>query len=349
MGNTEVIKSTTARGRGKPYIAKPPFWRVDSPGDRETGRLPILTAVGTTLPEAWMMAMFALDGTGLSIPTSFDKESDPESLDGSVRITVQNPLQEPRLHKLAWPGFIQELEHYVREVVDGVHDHWIGQEIDTKLWEYSYHERLVLFKWRELVYNQYEGLVAQLIEEGKRGRLYRRRFQITTWIPEKDQRIGDPPCLQRIWLRFVPVQDGAWVMNVETDWRSRDGFKASFMNMYAIIEMCRILAARLSEEIGVEIRFGLYVDSSNSLHVYGADIMDEEAGNFHAVMARCDEQDLSELVWNASDFHDDFIAARHLLHAQLISERVHGIGKGVVCDWLEKAVPTLPYPPEWDN
>ena len=51
-------------------------------------------------------------------------------------------------------------------------------------------------------------------------------------------------------------------------------YKAWFMNVYALTDLQRISAARISENIGQNVSFGRYVDISDSLHLYGAYLED---------------------------------------------------------------------------
>ena len=57
---------------------------------------------------------------------------------------------------------------------------------------------------------------------------------------------------------------------MNTHWRSRDLYKAWFMNVYAITDLQRIIAEQISEKIGQPITTGRYVDISDSLHIYGS-------------------------------------------------------------------------------
>jgi thymidylate synthase len=96
-----------------------------------------------------------------------------------------------------------------------------------------------------------------------------RRSQAITWMPTCDPKTDDPPCLQRIWCRLVQDDDG-YVLNMNTHWRSRDLYKAWFMNAYALTDLQRKMADKISKKMGVAVRVGRYVDISDSLHIYGS-------------------------------------------------------------------------------
>jgi thymidylate synthase len=57
---------------------------------------------------------------------------------------------------------------------------------------------------------------------------------------------------------------------MNTHWRSRDLYKAWFMNVYALTDLQRSIAQAVSEKIGQEVFVGRYVDISDSLHIYGS-------------------------------------------------------------------------------
>lgn len=59
-------------------------------------------------------------------------------------------------------------------------------------------------------------------------------------------------------------------LNMNTHWRSRDLYKAWFMNAYAFTELQKLIAKRISEKIDQEVAVGRYVDMSDSLHIYGS-------------------------------------------------------------------------------
>jgi thymidylate synthase len=88
-------------------------------------------------------------------------------------------------------------------------------------------------------------------------------------MPTAHPQPGDPPCLQRIWCRLIP-EEGGWALNMNTHWRSRDLYKAWFMNAYALTDLQRTLATAVSEARGEPVRVGRYVDISDSLHIYGS-------------------------------------------------------------------------------
>jgi len=220
----------------------------------------VLTIEGNTLPEVWERAVIETWEEGISIPTEYDREDCPPSKDATVIMSVENPFQEPRIHR-AIPSGLEELEVYRQEVVDGIHDHWIAPEEGK--WSYTYHQRLFSFPGKKTI-DQIKYVIEKLAEIP-----YTRRAQVITWNPTTDPGSEDPPCLQRIWFRIFPLDEGKGRLNMHTYWRSRDGFKAAFMNMFALTDLQRRVAEEISKRRGEEIAVGQYMDTTDSFHIYG--------------------------------------------------------------------------------
>lgn len=224
----------------------------------ERGNIPVLSVSGENLPDAWENAVLAVWEQGVEIKTEYDKTEDPPSKDATVMIEVKDPFGEPRIHK-NFPGGLQDLEIYRQEMVTGIHDHWIDP--DAGKWSYTYHKRLTDYDGLD----QIEYIVNKLVDTH-----YSRRVQAITWIPKSDPFTDDPPCLQRVWCRILQGENGDLTLNMNTHWRSRDLYKAWFMNAYAITDLQRIIAEMISDKTGCDIKIGRYVDISDSLHIYGS-------------------------------------------------------------------------------
>jgi thymidylate synthase len=238
-----------------------------------TQDIPVISVTAHCLPEAWEKAVLAVWDHGLEIKTQYDKPDDPPSKDATVMVTVTEPFAEPRIHK-NFPGGPTELESYLQEVINGIHDHWIDPAAGK--WTYTYHERLFAYSPTEDLkvagsprpfkkVNQIQYIIDALSNA-----FYTRRAQAVTWMPTADPQTDDPPCLQRLWCRLVETHDGRFSLNMNTHWRSRDLYKAWFMNAYAFTELQKIIAGRISEKTGRTIDVGRYVDISDSLHIYGS-------------------------------------------------------------------------------
>jgi len=243
--------------------------------------IPVVAITANCLPEAWEKAVLAVWDNGLDIKTQYDKPEDPPSKDATVVVTITEPFSEPRIHK-HFPGGPAELEAYRLEVVDGIHDHWIDPAAGK--WTYTYHERLFAYCPVEDIRNpdspkpfknvdQIEYIVETLSKVS-----HTRRAQAITWMPTADPATDDPPCLQRIWCRLAANKAGELSLNMNAHWRSRDLYKAWFMNVYALTDLQRIIAERISGGLNQPVAVGRYVDISDSLHIYGsysADVVKE--------------------------------------------------------------------------
>ncbi|PJA00657.1 hypothetical protein COX75_01855 [bacterium (Candidatus Gribaldobacteria) CG_4_10_14_0_2_um_filter_33_15] len=303
------------------------------------GDQPVIFIQAKTLPEAFQKTLGKVWQEGCEISTSFDNPNDPPSKDATVLVEIQNPFAEPRFHKLAWPGGPSDLEIYRLEVLFGVHNHWI--ERGGKGWNYTYHERLRAYDTGDgKKSDQIKEMVKQMIEVPD---FYRRRFQVTTWIPSIDPFLNDPPCLQRLHFRWLPGDNDEWVLNLNSDWRSRDLLKAWFMNVIAITDFQRLVAIEVGQKRGIKTRIGRYTDKSDTLHIYGKDF--SGSGGVKEILERMEKTPLEDLCWSTEFLKPMFEEARHILSAQLESER-QGAGKGVILPDLD--VKNFPYPKEWN-
>lgn len=260
------------------------------------GQIPFLTVRARTLPRAWEKAVLLCWDRGTLVRTEYDRSEDPPSRDCTMAITVNAPMAEPRIHR-AFPGSLEDLEVYRQEVVKGIHDHWISPEEGK--WTYTYHQRLFQYDAGNTAVDQITRLVEKLLRVP-----FSRRAQAITWNPQIDPPTDDPPCLQRIWCRLLPSPTGL-VLNMNAHWRSRDAYKAAFMNMFALTDLQRYIAEEISARLGQTIQVGRYVDISDSFHIYGA--YAQEFRQFHRSTS---DRTFADRVWNSSFAEPFFQEAR---------------------------------------
>lgn len=228
------------------------------------GNPPILVVRGKSISEVWEKSVLETWRKGVDVKTEYDRPGDPPSKDSTMVMIVEEPMAEPRIH-LSMPGGLVDLGKYVVEVIDGVQDRWVEEGVLS----YTYHERL--FKYGDGI-DQITYIIDKLSETP-----YSRRAQAITWSPKLDPWSESPPCLQRVWCRcFRNDEDGRLHLNMNLHWRSRDAYKAAFMNMFALTELQRLIAKRISEKRGEDVEVGRYVDISDSYHIYGRDLEDLE-------------------------------------------------------------------------
>jgi len=231
--------------------------------------IPVLTARGHGIAEAWENSLIALHEHGTDIRTQYDKPEDPPSRDATMIITVEDPLAEPMIHK-DFPGGLEDLQEYVMEVVEGIKNHLVRDPNDPNdtRWEYTYNERLFHYKVPGLPdapFDQIELIARKLAETP-----YTRRAQAITWKVWEDNVCYDPACLQSIWCRITEDDDGAWRLNTNVRFRSNDAYKAAFMNMFALVQLQRLVAEKIAELSGRSVRLGRYVHMADSYHIYGS-------------------------------------------------------------------------------
>jgi len=267
------------------------------------GNIPTLCVSGKTLPEAWEKAVLECWHKGIAIATQYDKPGDPPSRDCTMLWTVEEPFAEPRIHR-AFPGGLEDLEIYRQEVVAGVHDHWIAPEEGK--WTYTYHKRLFAYDIDGETIDQVEALVAKLVEAG-----HTRRAQAITWNPKLDVPTYDPPCLQRIWCRLLDDGEGGRALNMNAHWRSRDAYKAAYMNVFALTDLQRIIAGRISDRIGKPVRVGRYADLVDSFHIYGSYFAD-----FEGFLKMVEKRSFAERTWNSAYAEPMFAEARERLRRE---------------------------------
>ncbi len=264
------------------------------------GYIPVLKVVGNTISSTWEKSVLMLWEQGVDVKTEYDKPEDPPGKDCTMVMEVEVPFEEPRIH-LAFPGGIEDLEKYRQEVLYGVHDNWIKPE-DGK-WTYTYHARMFDYKVVEDLssskivsayqpVNQIEYIINKLSSAP-----FSRRGQAVIWMPTADPQTDDCPCLQRVWCRILYNENDQPILNMNTHWRSRDAYKAAFMNIYAFTELQRLIAEKLSEKLGQEVQVGRYVDISDSYHIYGAYYQEFQ----ERFLKNIQERTFEERTWRSDD------------------------------------------------
>lgn len=270
--------------------------------------IPVITVSGKSLALAFETAIVSLYEKGIRFKTQYDKPGDPESIDCTLNLTIEEPESEPMIH-MAFPSGIEQLKEYVMEL-KGMKDHWVRNSNDANdtRWEYTYHGRLAKYGiWMEKVGNssvetgpfnvdQIDGVIKKLSEQP-----FTRQAQMITWMPNLDLECFDPPCLQSLWYRILEDEQGIYWLNCNIRFRSNDAWGASFMNMFGFIQFNKeVIAAGITERTGKEVRLGRMNWQADSYHIYGRDI--EQAREM--LINRIEELNIEERTFN---FTDDFI------------------------------------------
>jgi thymidylate synthase len=265
--------------------------------------IPVILAEAETLPEAWEKAVIRTWSEGIEVKTEYDKPGDPPSKESTMIVSVKSPFKEPRIHR-AFPGGLEDLEVYRQEVLYGIHDHWINPQEGK--WSYTYHKRLFEYEMDSGMFDQISGVIDRLARCE-----FTRRAQAITWNVRTDIAADDPPCLQRIWCRITRAADGTAYLCMNTHWRSRDGYKASFMNMFALTDLQRMIAEEVSKARGEKVLVGGYIDISDSFHIYGAYYKD-----FNNFMSTVKTRAFEERTWHSEFAEGVFSETRERLKAE---------------------------------
>ena len=154
--------------------------------------------------------------------------------------------------------------------------------------------------------NQIDHIVEKLAEAG-----HSRRAQAITWNVAFDPGTDDPPCLQRVWCRLLDDETGTAVLNMNTHWRSRDAYKAAYMNIFALTDLQKAIAGRIADRTGRPVRVGRYVDLVDSFHIYGSYFHD-----FEGFLKMVEKRTFEERTWDSAYAEPMFAEARERLRRE---------------------------------
>jgi thymidylate synthase len=285
--------------------------------------IPVISVTEKSLAKAFESALINLYEKGIRFKTQYDKPEDPQSIDCTMNITIEEPESEPMIH-MAFPGGIDELKEYVMEL-KGYKDHWVKNmnDPDDSKWEYTYHGRLAKYgAWNELKdgksieagpfkVNQVEKVIDKLCKQP-----FTRQAQMITWMPNIDNDCFDPPCLQSLWYRILEDEEGIYWLNCNIRFRSNDAWNASFMNMFGFIQFNKeVIAAEVSKQTGKTVKLGRLNWQADSYHIYGKDINDAK----ELLFDRIESMLLEERTYN---FSDDYILQMYEMAEEAVINKI---------------------------
>jgi thymidylate synthase len=101
------------------------------------------------------------------------------------------------------------------------------------------------------------------------------------------------------------------VLNMNTHWRSRDGYKAAFMNIFALTELQKIVADKISAKLNRKVAVGRYTDMADSFHIYGS-----YHTEFKRFIETVEQRSFEERTWNSEFAIDSFEDAKKQLEQE---------------------------------
>jgi len=318
---------------------------------RKDGTLPIISVEADNLAEATYKSIVACHKYGARVETPKHRKGTSLGYDANMIVQVKNPDDDPKIY---FPGVhdnARGVKQYILEVTHGIHNHWKKSEEHPDRWGYTYNERFVdqlpfVFQrikadWDEKMHQWGEG----------KGRPSGRDYQFAIWRAGEDiiMEQDDPPCWQLGQIRMLMDEQDNLTMNYQTNWRSRDLLKAWNENNIAQIELMKLFGNKISNMLDVPIKLGSYTDHSDSLHLYGSYVDENDLDNG---IPKLEQEGLHG--GNSMGLEDYFSmdggdnALKGLINAQTLAEK-DGHGLNLPEDRLkEKGYNTKDYPSEWD-
>jgi thymidylate synthase len=248
--------------------------------------IPVLHVQSDCIARGWEESLIELNRKGCSFRTEYDKAGDPPSKDSTMILAIADPLSEPMIHR-DFPGGPLELQEYVMEVCEGIKDHLIRNPEDPEdtRWEYTYHRRLFAYDVPgQEPCDQIDIMCRKLAEVP-----HTRRAQAVTWKVWEDNDCFDPACLQSLWCRIIE-DNGRWLLCMNARFRSNDAYKAAFMNIFALVQLQKLMAEKISQISGKPIEVGRYCHIADSYHIYGSYFREFEGRFLGALEKRTFEQ-----------------------------------------------------------
>ena len=315
---------------------------------RGEGILPLISIDAENLAEATHKTIIACYDRGIRIETPKHRPEMSLGYDADMIIRVRNADGEP---KVCYPGIHDDargIMQYILEVTHGIHNSWKKNEEHPDWWGYTYNERFV--DQLPFIFQRIKADWESKKKKEGTGRITGRDYQFTIWRPGEDIILEqeDPPCFQRGHLRFLKNKEREIVLNYVTDWRSRDLLKAWNENNIGQIELQKLIAAKVSDMLGVPIKIGAYIDRSSSLHLYGLYV---DRDNLDQQVKQMKEDGWQKKSCSLADYLGDVEPLKRLVAAQTDAfEKGHGtnLPESALME-LGYDVKNYEYPKEWDT
>lgn len=219
-----------------------------------------------SFPRAWQKAVAFIDENGIPRIIGGQQEDQPDEIErkkiidtrqiivltGNAITQMENAVIHPK-----FPFGPKQLEGYCVQLTEDYVDRWRAMlPNDSHRFKYLYLERF-LFPFDQMVALRKN--LTKLIEHD----LSSNRVQAITWRPAEDAYNDEPPCLQRVQVFYLGMDDcgNPWV-DLCWDWRSRD-INAVMSNKICLTRMIKHYVLTPTKS-----KIARDIDNIASLHCY---------------------------------------------------------------------------------
>lgn len=232
------------------------------------GNLSSLAVQGDSIAEAWEKSVVELYNKGLWYHHGGRKDQGKLQVASTMMITINKPDSDYLIHKFGRSDW-KNLVGYQMEMLGAVNS-WVDPSGKTTQWPYHYHERLTQYPGTRGPINQLEEILNKMVSK-----IATRSLNAITWVPERDNRSEDPPCLQRIWFEVIPDESSEtekYVLNMNYNFRSRNVMIAAPMNQLGLNTLFTDMTDKARDITQKDIVKGRIVDFNDNYHVSSSNL-----------------------------------------------------------------------------
>lgn len=215
---------------------------------------------------AWSRAIKSVLREGVDLVIG-DKDNPKHIKDVCAIIELYgNAISQIENHEIHKDFPFQHIDQYCNEFTREYQEQYLELEEDKKF-VYTYFDRLTNYDITNMGYTRFTTDQIKVLDEYLADQIHdeisSNRDQAVTWRVDDDLGSTSPPCLQRVFIRYLGDQS----VDVHLTWRSRDLFTAWQVNVIALVDM-------LNREVihPNNCKIVKLVDYSDSLHIYESDI-----------------------------------------------------------------------------
>jgi thymidylate synthase len=252
--------------------------------------IPVLTAEGDGIAEAWENALMLLHHSGCTIKMAGEASAAALCKDATMIVTIHDPASEPMIHRDFAGGF-ESLQEYVMELCDGIKDHCICDPND--LTDDPNDHRPIFTDHQRLFCHQSPNVppvdqieqICNLLTESPTTRC----ANAITWNVWEDSGRVDSPRLQSVWCRINREED-RFLLNMNVRFRAVNAYKEAFLYWFALERLQAKIAARIHKLSGVSIELGRCCHTIDSFYIPGPELSEFATRFIRAMHERTFEQ-----------------------------------------------------------